>query len=221
MRALVFDAYGTLFDVASVIAACGSVSPTPEPFAALWRAKQLEYAFLRTLMDQYQDFWRVTAAALQYTLKRQGLTATDEQKTRLMNAWLSLQPFPEVPETLQRLSHYPRLILSNGSPVMLSQLLKNTQLEAAFDAVLSVDAVRRYKPSPQVYELAVRQLGCTPHEIVFLSANGFDVAGAKAFGFTVCWVNRASVPLDELDVAPDAEIRTLADLPHALTTLPE
>lgn len=170
---------------------------------------------------QYQDFWQVTADALRYTLKRQGVSATEAQKAHLMNAWLSLQPFPEVPETLQRLRHYPRLILSNGSPMMLSQLLKNTKLDRAFDAVLSVDAVRRYKPSPHVYELAVRQLGCTPREIVFLSANGFDVAGARAFGFTVCWVNRTNMPLDELSVVPDAEIHTLADLPHALTTLPE
>lgn len=218
MSALVFDAYGTLFDVASVTSACRTVTATPEPFVVLWRAKQLEYTFLRTLMGQYQDFWQLTADALHYTLKRQGLTVTAEQKTQLMQAWLTLQPFPEVPETLQRLSHYPRLILSNGSLHMLDQLLKNTSLASAFDAVLSVEAVRHYKPAPQVYELATRQLGCAAREVVFLSANGFDVAGAKAFGFTVCWVNRANLPLDELGATPDTEIRTLAELPDLVTT---
>ena len=220
MRALVFDAYGTIFDVASIVSVCGTVTPTPEPFTALWRAKQLEYAFLRTIMHRYQDFWRITEDALHYTLKRHDVTVTAEQERLLLEAWLHLQPFPEVPDTLQRLQTFPRLILSNGSPAMLAQLLVNTKLQDEFDAVLSVDAVRCYKPAPQVYELAVRQLGCTPREIIFLSANGFDVAGAKAFGFTVCQVNRTGAPLDELGVMPDATLNTLAELPDVLTKLP-
>src|SRR6266446_3344401 len=109
MRALVFDAYGTLFDVASIVSVCGTVTPTPEPFTALWRAKQLEYAFLRTIMHRYQDFWRITEDALHYTLKRHGVTVTAEQERLLLEAWLHLQPFPEVPDTLQRLQAFPRL----------------------------------------------------------------------------------------------------------------
>jgi 2-haloacid dehalogenase len=119
MHAFVFDAYGTLFDVASVLAACATLTSQPATFAALWRSKQLEYAFLRSLMGHYTDFWRVTEEALRYTLKRHHLTGPPEHERRLMDAWLHLQPFPEVIETLQRLKRYPRLILSNGSPAML------------------------------------------------------------------------------------------------------
>lgn len=219
MRALVFDAYGTLFDVTSVITACGKVTNDPEAFAALWRAKQLEYAFLRSLSGRYKDFWQITQDALRYTGKRYNQSISSAQEQQLMEAWLHLQPFPEVKDTLRQLTALPRLILSNGTPTMLSTLLDNTGLKTEFDAILSVDAVQVYKPAPQVYELAVRHLGCAPHEIVFLSANGFDVAGAKTFGFTVCWVNRAGVVLDELDVVPDATVRTLAELPTVLPTL--
>lgn len=219
MRALVFDAYGTLFDVASVVTACGAVTNEPEAFAALWRAKQLEYAFLRSLYGGYKDFWRITQDALRYACKRYNRVISGEQEQQLMTAWLSLQPFPEVKETLPQLKALPRLILSNGTSVMLSTLLDNTGLKTEFDAILSVDAVQIYKPAPQVYELAVRHLGCAPREVLFLSANGFDVAGAKMFGFTVCWVNRANAVLDELDVTPDAMVRTVADLPTVLATL--
>jgi 2-haloacid dehalogenase len=219
MRALVFDAYGTLFDVTSVITACGKVVSDPEAFAALWRAKQLEYTFLRSLCGRYKDFWRITQDALRYTCKRYNRTINPAQEQQLVEAWLHLQPFSEVKDTLRQLTTLPRLILSNGTPTMLSTLLDNTGLKTEFDAILSVDAIRVYKPAPQVYELAVRHLGCAPHEIVFLSANGFDVAGAKTFGFTVCWVNRSGAVLDELDIVPDATVQTLAELPTVLSTL--
>jgi 2-haloacid dehalogenase len=219
MRALVFDAYGTLFDVTSVTAACRAVSNEPEAFVALWRAKQLEYAFLRSLCGRYKDFWQITREALRYTCKRYNREVTVDQEQQLMEAWLHLQPFPEVKDALSKLKAVPRLVLSNGTPAMLSTLLGNTGLQAEFDAVLSVDTVKIYKPAPQVYDLAARHLGCAPHEIVFLSSNGFDVAGAKMFGFTVCWVNRSGAVLDELDVSPDATVRTLAELPTVLSTL--
>jgi 2-haloacid dehalogenase len=217
MRAFVFDAYGTLFDVASIVTTCSEVVSEPEAFAALWRAKQLEYSFLRSLMGRYKDFWQVTEGALRYAAKRHGLTVTPVQEKRLMEAWLYLQPFPEVRETLRRLKGYPRLILSNGSPAMLFPLLENTGLKDDCDAVLSVEAVQIYKPAPQVYDLVLRRLGGAPHDIVFLSSNGFDVAGAKTFGFTVCWVNRTGATLDELDVEPDATVRTLDEIPGVLT----
>jgi 2-haloacid dehalogenase len=219
MRVLVFDAYGTLFDVTSVTAACRAVSDEPEAFAALWRAKQLEYAFLRSLYGRYKDFWRITQDALRYACKRYNREISSEREQQLLEAWLHLQPFPEVKDTLRQLTALPRLILSNGTPAMLSTLLDNTGLKAEFDAILSVDAVRIYKPAPQVYELAVRHLNGAPREIVFLSANGFDVAGAKTFGFRVCWVNRSGAVLDELDAKPDAIVRTLADLPTILPAL--
>ena len=220
MKAFVFDVYGTLFDVTSVSETCRELTSEPEAFSALWRAKQLEYTFLRSLMGRYEDFWRVTEDALLYTLKRYGLTATAEQRKRLMESWLHLRPFPEVREALKSLQRYKRVILSNGSPVMLVSLLENAGLRAEFDLVLSADAVQIYKPAPQVYELARQHLRLAREEIVFLSANGFDVVGAKAFGFTVCWVNRTGTTLDELGVSPDATVRSLGELTSTLGLAP-
>lgn len=212
MKALVFDVYGTLFDVGSVVTACQTIMPEPEAFVAGWRAKQLDYAFWRSLMGRYADFWQITEEALRHTLKRYGLTIPEEEQKRLLEAWLHLQPFPEVRAALANLKHYKRVILSNGSPVMLDTLLNNTGLQTEFDAVLSVDAIKIYKPAPRVYELALQHLGVAREEIGFLSANGFDVVGAKAFGFTVYWVNRTGAVLDELGVAPDAMARSLAEV---------
>ncbi len=212
MKALVFDVYGTLFDVGSVVGVCRAITPEPEAFVASWRAKQLDYAFWRSLMGRYVDFWQVTEEALRYTLKRHGLTISEEERRHLLEAWLHLEPFPEVRAALTNLKQYKRVILSNGSPSMLDTLLKNTGLQAEFDAVLSVDAVKIYKPAPRVYELALQHLGVAREEIGFLSANGFDVAGAKAFGFTVYWVNRTGAVLDELGIAPDATVQSLAEV---------
>ncbi len=212
MKALVFDVYGTLFDVGSVMEVCRTIVPEPEALVAGWRAKQLDYAFWRSLMGRYVDFWQVTEEALRYTLKRHGLTIPEEERRHLLEAWLHLQPFPEVRAALTNLKQYKRVILSNGSPSMLDTLLKNTGLQAEFDAVLSVDAVKIYKPAPRVYELALQHLGVAREEIGFLSANGFDVAGAKAFGFTVYWVNRTGAVLDELGIAPDTTVQSLAEV---------
>jgi len=208
----VFDVYGTLFDVGSMMEVCRTIVPEPEALVAGWRAKQLDYAFWRSLMGRYVDFWQVTEEALRYTLKRHGLTIPEEERKHLLEAWLHLQPFPEVRAALTNLKQYKRVILSNGSPSMLDTLLKNTGLQAEFDAVLSVDAVKIYKPAPRVYELALQYLGVAREEIGFLSANGFDVAGAKAFGFTVYWVNRTGAVLDELGIAPDATVQSLAEV---------
>jgi len=212
MKALVFDVYGTLFDVGSVMEVCRTIVPEPEALVAGWRAKQLDYAFWRSLMGRYVDFWQVTEEALRYTLKRHGLTISEEERRHLLEAWLHLEPFPEVRAALTNLKQYKRVILSNGSPSMLDTLLKNTGLQTDFDAVLSVDAVKIYKPAPRVYKLALQHLGVAREEIGFLSANGFDVAGAKAFGFTVYWVNRTGAVLDELGIAPDATVQSLAEV---------
>jgi 2-haloacid dehalogenase len=216
MKAVVFDAYGTLFDVASVIDACRELVPDPEAFSTVWRAKQLEYTFLRSLMNRYADFWQVTEEALVYACKRRGLVVSTGQKHRLMDSWLHLRPFPEVAAALRSLQAYKRVVLSNGSPTMLGSLLENCGLKAELDLVLSADAVQIYKPARQVYELAVQHLGGTREEIVFLSANGFDVAGAKAFGLTVCWVNRAGATLEELGIEPDATVQSLTEVTGVL-----
>ena len=212
MKALVFDVYGTLFDVGSIVEVCRAIVPDPEAFVAGWRAKQLEYTFWRSLISRYADFWQVTTEALWYTLKRYGLMIPEEHEAHLMDAWLRLLPFPEVRAVLASLKHHKRIILSNGSPMMLSTLLSNAGLQTEFDAVLSVDTVKTYKPAPQVYDLAIQHLGVAREDIGFLSANGFDVVGAKAFGFTVYWVNRTGAVVDELGIAPDATVRSLDEV---------
>jgi len=212
MKTLVFDVYGTLFDVGSLVEVCQALAPEPEAFVSSWRAKQLEYTFWRSLMGQYRDFWQVTTEALRYTLKRYNLTISQEGRRALLEAWLHLQPYPEVRAALTRLKHYQRVILSNGSPGMLDALLTNAGLQREFDTVLSVDTVKIYKPAPQVYELALQHLSIPREDIGFLSANGFDVVGAKTFGFTVYRVNRTGAVMDELGVSPDATVRSLDEL---------
>ncbi len=216
-RAVVFDAYGTLFDVHSVMAACREVTSDPEALSLQWRAKQLEYTWLRSLMGRYEDFWEVTRAALRFALKRLKLEASEAQVGRLMDAYLSLQPFPEVPATLEALRpRYTLAILSNGSPRMLRAAVESSGLQPYLQHVLSVDALKIYKPSPAVYELAPKTMGVPKNAIVFVSSNAFDVIGAKAYGFQVCWCNRAGAPLDELGFAPDHTVRRLDELPKLL-----
>jgi 2-haloacid dehalogenase len=212
MKALVFDVYGTLFDVGSLVEVCQALVPEPEAFVSRWRAKQLEYTFWRSLIGQYRDFWQITAEALRYTLKQYHLTVAEEERQRLLGAWLHLRPYPEVGAALAKLKHYRRVILSNGSPAMLEALLNNSGLQAEFDAVLSVDAVKIYKPAPPVYELVLQHVRVTREEIGFLSANGFDVVGAKTFGFTVYRVNRTGTATDELGITPDAMVRSLDEV---------
>lgn len=208
-RAFVFDAYGTLFDVHSVIEAARAVTSDPQALSTLWRQKQLEYTWLRSLMGRYEDFWVVTGQALRFALRRLGITAAEAQIEALMGAYLSLAAFPEVPPALRALGDSPLAILSNGSPEMLGSVVRSSGLDGVFSHVLSVDAVRVYKPSPHVYELAPRALGLAPGEIVFVSSNAWDVAGAATFGFTTCWCNRANAPAEELDATPDYEVDRL------------
>jgi len=215
-RAFVFDAYGTLFDVHSVIEAARAVTSQPQVLSTLWRQKQLEYTWLRSLMGRYEDFWVVTGQALRFALRRLGVTAGDAQVEALMNAYLTLDAFPEVPTALRALEATPLAILSNGSPLMLERAVRSSGLEGAFSHVLSVDAVKVYKPSPLVYELAPRALGVAAGEIVFVSSNAWDVAGAATFGFTTCWCNRSNAPAEELEVTPDYEVDRLDAIPEKL-----
>jgi 2-haloacid dehalogenase len=215
-RAFVFDAYGTLFDVHSVVEAARTVTPDPHALSLLWRQKQLEYTWLRSVMERYEDFWVVTGQALRYALRRLGITATEAQVEALMDAYLTLLPFPEVPSALRTLASTPLAILSNGSPRMLEAAVQSSGLAGVFAHVLSVDAVRVYKPSPRVYELAPLALALAPEEIVFVSSNGWDVAGAAAFGFRTCWCNRANAPAEELEATPDYEVDRLDAIPDKL-----
>jgi 2-haloacid dehalogenase len=215
VRAAVFDAYGTLFDVASAARAEeGALGDKAGPLAHLWRAKQLEYTWLRSLMGRHADFRAVTADALDYALE--ALAIGDAAlRERLLALYERLGAYPEARLALERLrAHGLRLaILSNGEPGMLATAASSAGLSDLLEAVLSVEDVGVYKPHPRVYTLAVDRLGLAAHDILFVSANGWDAAGAKAFGLTVAWCNRAGQPRERLGLEPDAVIRSLDELP--------
>jgi 2-haloacid dehalogenase len=215
-RAFVFDAYGTLFDVHSVVEAGRAITADPQGLSALWRQKQIEYTWLRALMGRYEDFWAVTEAALRFAVRRLGLTAGEDEIRALMEAYLSLRTFPEVTAALARLGGAPLGMLSNGSPRMLEAAVRSSGLAGVFQHVLSVDAVGTYKPSPEVYALGPRAFGLPAADILFVSSNAWDVAGAKAFGFQVCWCNRLGAEMDSLGVLPDYEVERLDRIPESL-----
>ena len=216
--ALVFDAYGTLYDVHSVARRCEACFPGKgTALSQLWRAKQLEYTWQRSLMQRYVPFSTVTRDALAYSCAALGLNLAERAAAHmdaLMAEYLALAPFPEVPKALSRLA-MKKAILSNGSPDLLEPLVRNSGLR--FDAVLSVDELKVYKPAPQVYGLAVRRLDTPKERIGFVSSNCWDALGAKSFGFRVYWINRAGAPVDRLGFAPDAVLKTLGELPAILS----
>ena len=214
IRGYVFDAYGTLFDVHSVVEAGREITSDPATLSTTWRQKQLEYTWLRALMGTYADFWVVTETALRYSIRRLGLTATEAQVRRLMDAYLSLACFPEVKGALGRLAGRPRAVLSNGAPAMLTAAVAASGLTALLEHVISVDPVKTYKPSPLVYALGPQTLGVAAGELLFVSSNGWDVAGAKAFGYQAVWCNRMGAPEEELGVRPDLVVTSLDKLPQ-------
>lgn len=216
-QAIAFDAYGTLFDVHSVIALCNRKFPRQgAELSKLWRAKQLEYTWLRSLMGRYEDFWTVTELALVFACNSLSLACPAETRRELMEAYLHLDTFPEVNSALRKLSQHKLAILSNGSPKMLDAVVENAGLNGVFAKVISVDELKIYKPSPRVYALASQHLGVPEHAIAFVSSNFWDIAGAKSFGLWTCWVNRGKLPEDELGVKPDATVDTLDGLVPAL-----
>jgi 2-haloacid dehalogenase len=216
VQGLLFDAYGTLFDVHSVVEAGRAVTADPQALALLWRQQQLEYSWLRSLMGRYQDFWAVTESALVFACRRLGLQVSDVERARLMDPYLRLAPFPEVRGVLERLRGLPSAILSNGAPGMLQAVVDHAGLQGLLAHVISVDSVRTFKPAPAVYALGPARLGLPVEAIGFVSSNAWDVVGAKAYGFTAVWVNRAGAPPEELGVTPDLEVRALDDLARAL-----
>jgi 2-haloacid dehalogenase len=207
-EAFVFDAYGTLFDVHSVAARCEASWPGKgAQVSALWRAKQLEYTWQRSLMQRYVPFSTVTREALAYACEALGLELSVAQMEGLMAEYLDLAAYPEAAETLKKLKTR-RAILSNGSPDMLLPLVKNSGF--ALEAVISVDEVKVYKPAPAVYELAVKKLNT--RSIGFVSSNCWDAMGAKSFGFEVFWVNRSGAPPDRLGFKPDRVLGNLNEI---------
>lgn len=212
IRGLVFDLYGTLLSLASIEAASGRVCGDGRGFAELWRTKQLQYAVARGAMDRYEDFWAVTEAALEFTAERFGVLLEEEHRRELMGAWQALDAQPDVREAIGRLDPKPLAVLSNGSPAMLEAALAHSGLGSLFRHVISADEVRTYKPSPQVYALGPERLGFSPEELLFVSSQGFDAAGAKAFGYTVCWLNRTRAPAERLGLAPDLAVSAFGEI---------
>jgi 2-haloacid dehalogenase len=214
-EACVFDAYGTLFDYASAVARCGAVlGGKREALNSLWREKQLQYTWLRSLEGEHADFWQVTGDALDFALESLGLDAS-ALRERLMDSYLSLDAFPEVPGVLKRLKEkgIKTAILSNGSHEMLGAAVSNARIGPFLDAVLSVEEVGVYKPHPKVYRLAVDRLGVEPQAISFQSSNAWDAWAASAFGMRVVWCNRYGQRPERLPGHPDCEVRSLANLP--------
>ncbi len=217
-QACVFDAYGTLFDVHSAVARYRDRLGEPaDDLSALWRRKQLEYTWLRSLMRRHADFRQITGDALDYAMATHGVN-DPALRDDLLDAYLRLDCYPEVPGMLDRLNQAGLrcAILSNGSPDMLAAAVSNAGLDQRLEAVLSIEQVGIYKPDPRVYQLAVDALGVAAERVCFLSSNAWDVAGALSFGFRVVWINRFAQQPERLGQTADAELSTLELLPSLL-----
>jgi 2-haloacid dehalogenase len=239
IKAVVFDAYGTLYDIQSVAAVTEAAFPGHgDLITQIWRIKQLEYTWLRSLMRRYQDFGIVTRDALAYTLRTLGLTSDTATFNRIMDKYLSLDLYPDALAALGAMKDRKLAILSNGNPALLQPLVANSGLDRLLDAIISVDAAKVFKPRPNAYELIETTLGIAPTEVLFVSSNPWDVCGAKSFGLTVAWIERVSpqamaeacarsdlvtpltmfkalrTQMDELGFAPDYRIAALSELPE-------
>jgi len=215
IRACVFDAYGTLFDVHSAVGKHrGRLGDKADAVSGTWRTKQLEYMWQRTILDRYVDFWRITADGLYYALDAHGVHDA-ALRDDLLHAYLKLDCYPEVPEVLSTLKDAGLLavVLSNGSPMMLEAAVESAGIGHLLDAVISVDALGRYKPSAEVYQLAMDTLEVGRRQVSFQSSNAWDAAAAATFGFRVAWCNRFGQARERLPDAPDVEIGTLDELP--------
>ncbi len=220
LAALVFDAYGTIFDVHSVTRLAESLFPgRGAALSSAWRTKQLEYTWLRSLMGQYEDFSRVTQSALDWTLESLAIEPEESARRALLGEYRKLAMFPEVPAALEKMAATrPLAILSNGHADMLNAVVDHNGLRGLFrGGVLSVHPAKIFKPHASVYRIAEDQLGVPRSLLGFVSSNGWDAAGAKSFGFQVFWVNRAGAPVERLGVRPDAIVRDLAGVVGLVT----
>lgn len=238
IKAVVFDAYGTLYDVQSVSSVTDAAFPGyGELISQIWRMKQLEYTWLRSLMGRYEDFSVITRDSLTFTLRTLGLTFDAAIFERIMDKYVHLDLYPDAVSALSGLKGLKLAILSNGSTDMLNALVRNTGLDTVLDATISIDATRIFKPSPRTYELIETNLGVRPQEVLFVSSNPFDACGAKSFGLNVAWIERVTpqamaaelaradlvrplsmfkavrMQMDEYGLEPDYRIGALANLP--------
>ena len=208
-----FDAYGTLFDVNSAAEKCKDKIGTKwEAFANFWRTTQLEYTWLRSLMKRHKDFWQITEESLDKSMM--AFNIDPKMKNELLNLYKVLSPFQEVPETLKLLKekNFKLAILSNGTPSLLNDLVKSNNLNNLFDDLFSIEEVKIYKPHPKVYDLPIEKYKIKKNEVVFLSANTWDVSGAGNYGYQSIWVNRNNNIFDNLDYKPKNQIKNLSEL---------
>ena len=213
IKAIIFDAYGTLFDVNSAAEKCkDKIGDKWEPFANYWRTTQLEYTWLRSLMRRHKDFWQVTEDSLDKSMKAFSIDLS--MRNELLNLYKVLSPFKEVPEVLKTLKEkkLKLAILSNGTPALLNELVKNNNLDNIFDDLFSIEQVRIYKPDFKVYDMPVQKYRIEKNEIAFLSANTWDVSGGGNYGYQSIWVNRNKNIFDNLDYKPKNEIKDLSEL---------
>jgi len=215
-KAIVFDLYGTLYDVHSVAQQCNVSFPgLGMKISEMWRQKQLEYTWLRSLMNRYVPFEDATRDALVYTCRHLGLELDQTTCATLCEAYLGLEPYPEVPDTLRQLNalNLPLAILSNGSVFSIDRVVNHSGLQKHFAHLISVESAGIFKPHHRVYELACQTLGLSAQQILFVSSNAWDAAGARHFGFNVCWVNRRNTTFEELGAVPHAVVRGLDEIP--------
>ena len=216
--ACVFDAYGTLFNVAAAASQCrDALGDKADELSAIWRTRQLEYTWLRSLMDEYVEFWQVTGDGLDYALAVLGIDDA-ALRERLMEIYMRLDAYPEVKDVLTTLKggSMKTAILSNGSPKMLASAVENAAINDVLDDVFSVDSIAIYKPHPSVYQMAVDGLNVEAGRICFMSSNAWDAAAAANFGFRVVWVNRFGQPQERIPGQPEHEVKTLDALPPLL-----
>ena len=213
IKAIIFDAYGTLFDVNSAAEKCkDKIGDKWEPFANFWRTTQLEYTWLRSLMGRHKDFWKITEDSLDKSMK--SFQIHSSMRDELLNLYKVLSPFKEVHKTLKILKEkkFKLAILSNGTPSLLNELVKSNNLENLFDDIFSIEEVGVYKPNSKVYDMPVKKYKIKKNEIAFLSANTWDVSGGGNYGFNSIWVNRNNSIFDNLDYKPQNEIKDLSEL---------
>ena len=217
IKAIIFDAYGTLFDVNSAAEKCKSkIGDKWESFANYWRKTQLEYTWLRSLMGRHKDFWQITEDSLDKSM--QAFSVDKAMKNELLDLYRILSPYPEVKETLEKLKEkkYKLAILSNGTPDLLNELVKSNDLQNLFDDIFSIEEVKIYKPSSKVYDMPIKKYNIKHEEVAFLSANTWDVSGGGNYGYNSIWVNRNKNIFDNLDYSPVEEIKNLNDLNNFL-----
>ena len=213
VKAIIFDAYGTLFDVNSAAEKCkDKIGDKWESFANFWRTTQLEYTWLRSLMKRHKDFWQITEDSLDKSMK--AFSIDPSMKNELMNLYKVLSPFKEVPETLKKLKgkNFKLAILSNGNPSLLDELVKSNNLDKLFDDIFSIEEVGIYKPDSRVYDLPIKKYKIKNSEVMFLSANTWDVSGGGNYGYQSIWVNRNNNIFDNLDFNPSNQIKDLTEL---------